>query len=104
MVDLLPAVTTLRLLTSPDLPAFVALRNASLLRYPDAFTSDYATEKDRPPQAFASRLGDAQIGHFILGAFDAQGLPPRAIRVQGQFFDKLHMRLNLAALRDNQPS
>lgn len=175
---------TLRLLESQDLPAFVELRNASLLRHPDAFTSDYASEKDKPAEAFASRLGDADSGHFVLGAFDAQGqllgtiaierdrdvrpqkrhiaqvtavmvaesaqrlgvakqlvrhcielaqvnpsidqliltvtasnahvvrlyercgfvsygLLPRAIRVQGQFFDKLHMRLDLAALRDN---
>jgi ribosomal protein S18 acetylase RimI-like enzyme len=176
---------TLRLLTNHDLPSFVSLRNASLLRYPDAFTSDYATEKDRPPEAFASRLGDGASGHFVLGAFDTQdqllgtiamerdkdvrpqkrhiahvtavmvaesaqrlgvaaqlvkhcielaranpgidqlvltvtasnahvvrlyeragfvpyGLLPRAIRVEGQFFDKLHMRLDLAALRENQ--
>ncbi len=175
---------TLRSLESQDLPAFVALRNASLLRYPDAFTSDYTTEKDKPPQAFASRLGDAASGHFVLGAFDGQGqllgtiamerdsdvrpqkrhiahitavmvaesaqrsgvathlvkrcvalaqanpsidqlvltvtasnthvvsvyeragfvrygLLPRAILVQGQFFDKLHMRMDLTALRDN---
>jgi RimJ/RimL family protein N-acetyltransferase len=174
----------LRVLTETDLPAFVILRNASLLRYPDAFTSDHATEQHKPPQAFASRLGNAESGHFILGAFDAQGqllgtiamerdrdirpqkrhiahitavmvteaaqgqgiaaklatrcvelatanssidqlvltvtasnthvirlyeragfipygLLPRAILVQGHFFDKLHMRLDLAALRDN---
>jgi ribosomal protein S18 acetylase RimI-like enzyme len=155
-----------------------------LQRYPDAFTSDYATERDKPLQAFASRLGTAETGHFILGAFDSHGallgtiamerdrdvrrqkrhiahitavmvleaaqgqgiaaklvarcietaqanssidqlvltvtasnthvirlyeragfipygLLPRAILVQGQFFDKLHMRLDLAALRDN---
>jgi ribosomal protein S18 acetylase RimI-like enzyme len=181
-----PAMT-LRVLTSQDLPAFVELRNASLLRYPDAFTSDYASEKDKLPPAFASRLGDAQSGHFVLGAFDVQGqlvgtiamerdkdvrpqkrhiahitavmvaesaqrmgiakqlvkrcielaqantdldqlvltvtasnlhvvrlyegagflsygLLPRAILVQGEFFDKLHMRLDLASLRDNQRS
>lgn len=63
----------LRVLTCEDLPAFVSLRNASLLRYPDAFTSDYATEQHKPPQSFASRLGDAESGHFILGALDAQG-------------------------------
>jgi RimJ/RimL family protein N-acetyltransferase len=174
----------LRVLTETDLPAFVILRNASLLRYPDAFTSDHATEQHKPPQAFASRLGNAESGHFILGAFDAQnrllgtiaierdrdvrpqkrhiahitavmvsevaqgsgiatqlvascvklalantsldqlvltvtasnahvvrlyeragfvpyGLLPRAIRVEAQFYDKLHMRLDLAALRDN---
>jgi len=174
----------LRVLIESDLPAFVSLRNGSLLRYPDAFTSDYATEKDKPPQAFASRLGAAESGHFILGAFDERGnllgtiamerdrdvrpqkrhiahitavmvleaaqgqgiaaklvarcvelaqsnssvdqliltvtasnarvvrlyeragfvpygLLPRAILVQGQFFDKLHMRLDLAALREN---
>jgi RimJ/RimL family protein N-acetyltransferase len=182
MASLQQPAVMLRVLTSQDLPAFVTLRNASLLRYPDAFTSDYATEKDRSPEAFASRLGDAQSGHFVLGAFDAQGqlvgtiamerdkdvrpqkrhiahitavmvadsaqrmgvakqlvkrciklaqailsidqlvltvtasnlhvvrlyehagfvpygLLPRAILVQGQFFDKLHMRLDLAALR-----
>ena len=178
------SLVQLRVLTESDLPAFVCLRNASLQRYPDAFTSDYATEKDKPPQAFASRLGAAEIGHFVLGAFDTQGqllgtlamerdrdvrpqkrhiahitavmvleaaqgqgiaaklvsrcielaqsnssidqliltvtasnahvlrlyeragfvpygLLPRAILVQGQFLDKLHMRLDLAALRDN---
>ncbi|MBS7806900.1 GNAT family N-acetyltransferase [Variovorax sp. PCZ-1] len=175
----------LRVLKAQDLRAFVSLRNASLQRYPDAFTSDYATEKDKLPEAFASRLGDAESGHFILCAFDRQGallgtiamerdkdvrpqkrhiahvtavmvsetvqrfgvatklvkhcvelalanssldqlvltvtasnqhvvrlyesagfvsygLLPRAILVQGQFFEKLHMRLDLAALRDNQ--
>ncbi|MFM7331975.1 MAG: N-acetyltransferase family protein [Brachymonas sp.] len=187
MADLSTRALTLRLLTSQDLPTFVSLRNASLQRYPEAFTSDYATEKHKPPEAFTSRLGDASSGHFILGAFDADrqllgtiamerdrdvrpqkrhiahvtavmvvksaqrrgvarqlvarciqiaqanetidqliltvtasnthvvrlyeragfipyGLLPRAIRVQAQFFDKLHMRLDLAALRDNQPS
>jgi RimJ/RimL family protein N-acetyltransferase len=59
----------LRLLHPEDLPAWVHLRNASLRAYPDAFTSDYASEHTKPPEAFASRLGSAASGHFVLGAF-----------------------------------
>lgn len=63
----------LRLLVCDDLAAFVALRNASLRTYPDAFTSDYASEHTKPPEAFAPRLGSAASGHFVLGAFGADG-------------------------------
>jgi RimJ/RimL family protein N-acetyltransferase len=188
----MPAATTslqleLRPLVEADLGAFVALRNAALQRYPDAFTSDYASERDKPAQAFVSRLGNPSSGHFVLGAFDAQGqllgtiamerdrdlrpqkrhiahitavmvseaaqragvaaqlvkrcvdialsnpsldqliltvtasnlhvvrlyeragfvpygLLPRAIKVGSEYFDKLHMRLDLAAMRDNLSS
>jgi ribosomal protein S18 acetylase RimI-like enzyme len=182
----MPAIRALR---AADLPAFVALRNEMLRLYPDAFTSDYETERHKPPESFASRLGEPESGHFILGAFEdcaqgsvlfgtiamerdrdtrpqkrhiahvtavmvhpqtqgrnlaarliasciasakaneeidqliltvtasnahvvrlyeragfvSYGLLPRAIQVSGVFYDKLHMRLDLAALRQQHP-
>lgn len=65
----------IRALHASDLPAFVALRNEMLLRYPEAFTSDYKTERDRPPESFVSRLGSPASGHAIWGAFE--GAAPR---------------------------
>lgn len=173
---------SIRALEPQDLAHFVTLRNASLQRFPEAFTSDYETERHKAPEAFASRLGTPESGHCIWGAFDEScellgtiaserdrdvrpqkrhiahitavmvaaqaqqhgigmrlvnhcvqtlcqvadidqliitvtasnthvvrlyeragfvpyGLLPRAIKVSGQYFDKLHMRLDLAAVR-----
>jgi ribosomal protein S18 acetylase RimI-like enzyme len=180
---------TIRALQTADLPAFVALRNEMLRLHPDAFTSDYETERHKSPESFASRLGEPESGHCIWGAFEetaphqpllgtiamerdrdtrpqkrhiahvtavmvhprAQGhgiaskliancidfaranaeidqliltvtasnehvvrlyeragfvpygLLPRAICVQGQYFDKLHMRLDLTVSRQQHP-
>jgi ribosomal protein S18 acetylase RimI-like enzyme len=176
---------TIRALEPLDLAHFVTLRNASLQRFPEAFTSDYETERHKAPEAFASRLGAPASGHCIWGAFNASGqllgtiaserdrdmrpqkrhiahitavmvaadaqqqgiatqlvshcvdclranteidqlvltvtasnthvvrlyeragfvpygLLPRAIKVGEQFFDKLHMRLDLTALRSRR--
>lgn len=67
----------IRALQAADLPAFVALRNEMLRLYPDAFTSDYETERRKPPESFVSRLGKPSTGHCIWGAFEdsAQGSP-----------------------------
>ena len=175
---------TIRLLALPDLPAYKALRDEALRTTPEAFTSDYATEVRKPPSAYASRLGEAQSGHCMWGAFHetgallgsialqkeqrlqqqhcahvagmmvspaaqghgiamqliaacaysaratarldqliltvtasnlhvvrlyeragfkAWGLLPRAIKVNGLYFDKLHMRLDLTAAARSQP-
>ena len=63
---------TVRLLTLTDLPAYKALRDEALRNSPEAFTSDYATEVQKPASAYACRLYAAASGHFLLGAFDAQ--------------------------------
>ena len=60
---------TIRVLKHPDLPAFVALRNEMLRLYPDAFTSDFETERHKQAESFASRLGSPASGHCIWGAF-----------------------------------
>jgi RimJ/RimL family protein N-acetyltransferase len=72
----------IRLLTEPDLPAYKALRDASLQSAPDAFTSDYASSKDTPASAYASRLGDAATGRFVLGAFNDAGILVGAIALE----------------------
>jgi RimJ/RimL family protein N-acetyltransferase len=173
---------SIRALVASDLPAYKQLRDECLHDFPEAFTSDYATERHRTPESYTSRLGTPNSGHCLWGAFDvagqlqgsiamekdrdprpqrahlatvtavmvrqsaqrqgiaplliaacadaakanpqldqliltvtasnthvvrlyeragfvAYGLLPRAICVQGQYFDKLHMRLDLAALR-----
>lgn len=63
---------TVRLLTLTDLPAYKSLRDEALRTTPEAFTSDYATEVQKPASAYTPRLYDAASGHFLLGAFDAQ--------------------------------
>jgi RimJ/RimL family protein N-acetyltransferase len=66
---------SIRALLAADLPAFVALRNEMLCLYPDAFTSDFETERHKPPESFTSRLGSPDSGHCVWGAFEdtAQG-------------------------------
>ncbi len=69
--------TTIRQLTKPDLPAYKALRYEALRTSPEAFTSDYAIEVQKPATAYAPRLGDTisltTSVHFLLGAFDKKG-------------------------------
>ncbi len=66
-----PAVVV-RLLISADLPAYKALRDATLEAHPDAFTSDAATERRKEPADYLQRLGIGRGdgGHFVIGAFD----------------------------------
>jgi ribosomal protein S18 acetylase RimI-like enzyme len=60
----------IRLLVDTDLPAYKALRDEGLRSAPEAFTSDFASSKDTPFSAYASRLGSAASGRFVLGAFN----------------------------------
>ncbi len=72
----------IRLLTESDLPAYKALRDESLRSAPEAFTSDYASSKDTPASAYASRLGDAASGRFVLGAFNDAAVLVGAIALE----------------------
>lgn len=62
-----------RLLTADDLPAYKTLRDVGLKNDPEAFTSDFETEVDRPPASYAARLGQPPDNDFILGAFGPEG-------------------------------
>lgn len=81
---------TIRLLVEPDLPAYKALRDECLRSAPEAFTSDYASSKDTPASAYASRLGDATTGRFVLGAFNDAGVLVGAIAVERE--TRLHTK------------
>jgi len=61
----------LRALAVDDLPAYKALRDETLARHPEAFTSDAATEQARAPSAYLPRLGldRPDGGQFTLGAW-----------------------------------
>lgn len=61
------------LLKPADAPAYKALRDASLLRTPDAFATDYATAVTRPPAVYSARFSVPENGMFYLGAFTADG-------------------------------
>ena len=66
---------TLRLLSMQDLPAYKALRDEALRDFPEAFTSDFETERHRSPESYAPRISapDAH-GNKLWGAFDEQHL------------------------------
>src|SRR5207245_6153457 len=55
----------LRRLLPEDAAIYQAIRLAALQNSPDAFSSTFEAEKDRPLDRFAARLADA----FVLGAF-----------------------------------
>lgn len=63
-------------LTLPDLPAYKALRDHMLAAHPEAFTSDAAAERIKPPGSYSSRLGYERLdgGHFTLGAWRGRQL------------------------------
>jgi len=63
------AAVVIRRLEPDDLPAYKALRDETLARYPQAFTSDPAPE--RSAQSYRSRLGleRPEGGEFTLGAW-----------------------------------
>lgn len=70
------AMARVRLLGTRDLAAYKSLRDAMLLDFPDAFTSDASTETPRPPDVYLGRFG---VGHgdpatFTLGAFERDHL------------------------------
>ena len=64
----------IRLLVEADLPAYKALRDSALLDYPEAFTSDYASERLREASSYLPRLAQAgQTDRGLWGAFDSSG-------------------------------
>ena len=65
------APIAIRRLVPADLPAYKALRDAMLAAHAEAFTSDAATERLRPPESYLSRLGAGRVGgaDFTLGAW-----------------------------------
>ena len=66
----------IRRLSSDDLPAYKALRDAVLAAHPSAFTSDAAEARGRTSESYRSRLGLARPegGEFTLGAWHAETL------------------------------
>lgn len=62
---------SVRPLQPHELPAYKALRDATLADDPSAFTSDAEAESRKPPEAYLPRLGlDQPLGGvFTLGAF-----------------------------------
>ena len=66
----------LRLLGPADLSAYKTLRDESLRRHPDAFDSDYETERLREPESYLGRLGLGEPlgGTFLMGAWDGSRL------------------------------
>ncbi len=66
---------TLRLLSMQDLPAYKALRDEALRDFPEAFTSDFETERQRSFESYAPRISAPDAyGNKLWGAFDAQHL------------------------------
>lgn len=64
---------TIRLLTLKDLPAYKALRDEALQANPEAFTSDYETERHRSSENYAPRISAPdECGNKLWGAFDVQ--------------------------------
>lgn len=61
----------IEVLRAADAPAYKALRDASLLRSPEAFSTDYATAVVRPAMIYAARFSEPGSGPFHLGAFAA---------------------------------
>ncbi len=57
----------IRQLTAEDSVLYKALRLEALQNHPEAFGSDYETEKDRPVEQYATRLKSEQVSTF--GAF-----------------------------------
>lgn len=66
----------LKPLEPADLNAYKSLRDESLRRYPDAFQSDYETERLREPESYLGRLGRGEPlgGTFLIGAWDGNKL------------------------------
>jgi RimJ/RimL family protein N-acetyltransferase len=69
------SLVAIRLLTTADLPAYKALRDEALRDFPEAFTSDFETERQRSFESFVARVSEPDMhGNKLWGAFDAQGL------------------------------
>jgi ribosomal protein S18 acetylase RimI-like enzyme len=66
----MPSPFVIRSLTLQDLPAYKALRDEALRANPEAFTSDYETERQRSAQSYDSRLGQpSEFGNQLWGAW-----------------------------------
>lgn len=67
---------SIRQLESVDLAAYKELRDEMLAAYPDAFTSDAATERQRSAESYRSRLQSYAPGggQFTLGAWQSERL------------------------------
>lgn len=67
----MPMLHSIRLLTLNDLPAYKALRDEALREFPEAFTSDYETERQRGVESYAHRISEHHVhGNKLWGAFD----------------------------------
>jgi ribosomal protein S18 acetylase RimI-like enzyme len=65
---------SIRLLNLQDLPAYKALRDKALQDFPEAFTSDFETERQRSADSYAPRISAIEVhGNKLWGAFDEQG-------------------------------
>jgi ribosomal protein S18 acetylase RimI-like enzyme len=65
---------SIRLLSLSDLPAYKALRDASLRDFPEAFTSDYESARLLSAESYAARMSAlGEPGNKLWGAFDANG-------------------------------
>ena len=74
MTGLSHAKPLIRFLVATDLPAYKALRDSALREYPEAFTSDYASEHLREASSYLPRLALAgQTDRGLWGAFDSSG-------------------------------
>ena len=65
-----------RRLDATDLRAYKALRDEMLEAFPEAFTSDAVSERQRRADDYLPRLGleRPEGGHLLLGAFDGETL------------------------------
>ena len=75
----MPEPLTIRRLAPPDLGDYKALRDTMLAAHPEAFTSDAATERARPPDSYRARIGAdhpdaAPASQFTLGAWQGTRL------------------------------
>lgn len=65
------APALIRRLGPADLMAYKTLRDEALRLYPEAFTSDHESQRERSPESYLGRLGlhEPLGGSFLLGAF-----------------------------------
>lgn len=89
---------SIRLLTADDLPAYKALRDLGLKNDPEAFTSDFESEVERPPASYATRVGHPPDDDFILGAFDIEGSLLGAVVCMRESRLKTRHQANLAGM------
>ncbi len=66
----------IRRLVPEELPAYKSLRDAMLIAFPEAFTSDATSARALRPEDYRPRLGVERDegGHFLLGAWFGRSL------------------------------